>query len=312
MNWQEADLNLLPVFAALLRHGSVTLAGRELGLSQPAMSYALKRLRAQAGDPLFVRSGRAMLPTARAHELAQPVQEVLDTVRRRILGGSGFDPQHAAREFSVALTDLGALVFLPALLAELRARAPRCTLRSVQVSASELEGALESGRVDLAIGYYPDAPQSLYQQRLYERDYVCAFRADHPGIGQRLTLARYLALDHVVVKSPVRVRDAVDRALASRGLARRAVLTLPHYVAVAPILEQSDLVATLPREIAAVFARLARVRAIPAPVRVPNVVLRQYWHRRDQHDAANRWLRERVAARFAESGRAHAAPRTAV
>lgn len=300
MNWQEADLNLLPVFAALMRHGSVTLAGRELGLSQPAMSYALKRLRAQAGDPLFVRSGRAMLPTARALELAHPVEEVLDTVRRRILGGSGFDPQLAAREFSVALTDLGALVFLPSLFAELRAQAPLCTLRSVQVSASELEGALESGHVDLAIGYYPDAPRSLYQQRLYERDYVCAFRADHPGIGRRLTLARYLKLDHVVVKSPVRVQDAVDRALAKSGLARRVVLTMPHYVAVAPVLEQSDLVATLPREVAAVFARLASVRAIPAPLHIPNVVLRQYWHRRASQDPANRWLRAMIARLFAE------------
>lgn len=301
MDWHGVDLNLLPVFDALMRTGSVTRAGRELGLSQPAMSYALKRLRAQSGDPLLVRSGRTMLPTARAAALAEPVRDVLDNIRQRILAGAGFDPASAEREFSLCLTDVGALVFLPRLLKRLNAVAPGCTLRSRQVPVDELAGELESGGIDLAIGYYPDLPGSVVQQRLYERDYVCLVRAGHPLARGKFTLARYCAADHVVVRSPVRVQESVDRTLARRGLRRRVVLSVPHYIVIPPLLEDSDLIATLPSEVATAFARFADLRQLPAPVAVPKVVLRAHWHQRAHHDAAHRWLRSQVLELFAET-----------
>lgn len=300
MDISDADLNLLPVFDALLRAQSVTGAGRALGMSQPAMSYALARLRAQFGDPLFVRSGRAMLPTPRARALAAPVAEVLDLTRRRILADSGFDAARAAREFSICLTDVGALGFLPRLLAAVRLEAPGCTLRSQQWPVSELERALESGAADLAIGYFPDLPGGLYQQRLYERSYVCSFRVDHPSIGQRLSLRQYAGLDHAVVRTAARIQESVDRALKRAGLSRRVVLATAHYTSLPPLLAASDLVATLPEEVARIFATYVPIRSLPSPVRLPNVVLRQYWHPLYHQDAANRWLRSLVARLFAE------------
>ena len=302
MDIRNTDLNLLPVFEALMRTQSVTRAGRIVGLSQPAMSYALARLRTQFGDPLFLRSGRSMLPTPRAVELAAPISEVLDTVKRRVLTETTFDPKTATREFSVCLTDMGGLVFLPPLLSRLRELAPNATLRSRPSPPHELPAALESGEFDIAIGYFPDLPGSLLQQRLYERNYVCVFRHDHPKIGRRLTLAQYVELDHAAVHTPVRVHELVDRLLARHRLTRRVVLSVPYYIVIPPILEQTDLVATVPGEIGAVFSRFLKIRMLPLPIRIPNVVLRQYWHPRYQHDAANKWLRGVVNDLFAERG----------
>lgn len=300
MDIREADLNLLPVFDALLRARSVTRAGQMLGLSQPAMSYALSRLRTQFGDPLFVRSGRAMLPTPRARALAKPVAAMLDLTRRQILADTGFDPATAEREFAINLTDVGALVFLPRLQAELRAAAPGCSLRTQYWPANELEAALEDGSVDLAIGYFPGLPGGLYQQRLYERAYVCTFRADHPRIGKRLTLRQYAALDHASVRTASGIQERVERALKQAGLARRVRLTAAQYTTLPPVLATSDLVAILPEEVAQIFAAFVPVRSLPSPVRIPNVALRQYWHRRYHRDAGHRWLRALVARLFVE------------
>lgn len=300
MDLKKADLNLLPVFDALMKTGSVTRAGQLIGLSQPSMSYALAKLRLQLDDPLFVRSGRTMLPTPHARDLAAPVAEVLETVRRRILAGSGFDAATAQREFSLCLTDIGGLVFLPRLLARLRAMAPGCTLRSQHLPAPVLSESLESGEVDLAIGYFPDLAGGLRSQKLYTREYVCAFRAGHPAMGDRITLKQYAAADHVLIRSPVRAHDAVERALSRQGLARRVALSVPHYTVVPPILEQTDLVATIPAEIGSIFARFANTRMLPLPLRIPGVTLRQYWHRRFEADPASAWLRGLVSELFAE------------
>ena len=215
MDIRKTDLNLLPVFDALLKTRSVTRAGQQLGLSQPAMSYSLARLREQFGDPLFVRSGRQMLPTPLAQEIALPIGEVLDTSRRRIFSGGGFDPLSAQREFCLCLADIGGLVFLPRLRGRLRELAPRCTLRTVQAATDELEGALESGDIDLAIGFYPDLPGSLLRQRLYDREYVCVFWEEHPGIGRRLTIRQYVELEHAVIRTPVRVHNSCTRSSAT-------------------------------------------------------------------------------------------------
>ncbi len=300
MDITRIDLNLLPVFDALMTSQSVTRAAQSLGLSQSAMSAALGRLRAAFDDPLFVRGARQMLPTPRARRLIAPVRGVLERIRRDVLADAGFEPALAEREFSLCLTDLGGLLFLPRLLATLRQRAPHVTLRTQQMPVPELEAALESGAVDLAIGNYPDLPGRVYQQRLYERSYVCIVRTDHPRVGTRLNLKQYLALEHAVVRSPVRVHAAVDRALARSGLRRRVVVSVPHYLVIPHLIEKSDLVATVPREFAEVLSLYANVRAIELPVHIPSVTLRQHWHRRHHHDAANRWLRGLVSGLFAE------------
>ena len=300
MDITRVDLNLLPVFEALHETQSVTRAAQRLGLSQSAMSAALARLRAALDDPLFVRGARQMLPTPRARELAAPVREVLERMRREVFSGAGFDPARTDREFALCLTDMGAVVFLPRLIAEVRRVAPQARLRSEQVRAAELERALEEGSIDLAIGSYPDLPGSLFQQRLYERGYVCICRADHPSVGARLSLGTYLALEHAIVRSPVRAQEAIDRALGRRGARRRIALSVAHYLALPYVIERTDFLATVPSEIAEVFRRQAAIRILASPVRVPDVTLRQYWHKRYHHDPASRWLRGVVERVFAE------------
>ena len=154
--------------------------------------------------------------------------------------------------------------------------------------------------MDLAIGYFPDLPGGLYQQRLYERAYVCAFRADHPRIGRRLTLRQYAALDHASVRTASGIQERVERALKQAGLARRVRLTTAQYTSLPPVLAASDLVAILPEEVAQIFAAFVPLRSVPSPVRMPNVALRQYWHRRYHRDAGHRWLRALVARLFVE------------
>ncbi len=303
MDISRVDLNLLPVFEALHETQSVTRAGQKLGLSQSAMSAALARLRAVLEDPLFVRGARQMLPTPRARELAGPVRELLERMRREIFAGAGFDPAASEREFALCLTDVGAVVFLPRLIAELRRAAPRARLRSEQIRVADLERALEEGLVDLALGSFPDLPGSVFQQRLYERSYVCICRADHPRVGTRLSLKTYLDLEHAVVRSPVRVHEAIDQALGRRAARRRIALSVQHYLALPYVIERTDFVATVPSEIAEVFRRQAAIRILASPVRVPNVTLRQHWHKRYHQDTANRWLRELVARVFAEPAR---------
>lgn len=303
MDITRVDLNLLPVFEALEQTHSVTRAAHRLGLSQSAMSAALGRLRSVLNDPLFVRGSRQMLPTPRARELSKPVHELLERMRREVFAAARFEPRTTDREFGLCLTDVGGAVFLPRLLCDLRRVAPRARLRSEQVAVGEIERALEEGRVDLALGNFPDLPGSVFQQRLYERSYACICRADHPNVGSRLTLRTYLQLEHAVVRSPVRVHEAIDRALGKRGARRKIALSVPHYLALPYVIEQTDFIATVPREIAEVFGRQAAIRIVNLPLPIPNVTLRQHWHKRYHHDAANRWLRERVARLFAEPER---------
>lgn len=300
MDISRVDLNLLPVFEALHETQSVTRAAHRLGLSQSAMSAALARLRAVLDDPLFVRGARQMLPTPRAREIAGPVRDLLERMRREIFAGAGFDPARTEREFAFCLTDVGAAVFLPRLIPELRRAAPRARLRSEQIRVADLERALEEGVVDLALGSYPDLPGSVFQQRLYHRSYVCICRADHPGVGNRLTLKTYLELEHAVVRSPVRLQEAIDRALGKRAARRRIAVSVSHYLALPYLIERTDFIATVPSEIAEVARRQAAIRILASPVRVPDVTLRQHWHKRYHHDAASRWLRGLVERVFSE------------
>ena len=294
MDIEKIDLNVLVVFAAMLERGSVTRAGIALGLSQPAMSAALKRLRAQFGDPLFVRTGHGMRPTPRALQAAEPVKRVLETVKTEILQAPAFDPTTATRSFALITPDIGEVVFLPRLLTYAEQHAPGIDFKSFAISSPGAGDALEAGMADLAIGYFPDlARPRFHQRRLFKNSFVCIVRTDHPQIGSQLTMEAFLRASHAVVR-PAGRTHVFDAFLEKRGMQRRVRAEIGHFMSLLTIIAASDLIATVPLDIGEVFSRMAKIRLLPPPIQPPRFDLRQYWHNRVHADAANMWLRRTV------------------
>jgi DNA-binding transcriptional LysR family regulator len=294
MDVSKVDLNLLTVFAALCEQQSVTRAGAALGLSQPAMSAALARARLLFDDPLFVRTGGGMKPTARAEALAGPVRRVLDSVRAEVLQQQRFDPRTTTRTFTLIMPDIGEIAFLPRLIARLSVEAPAARIKTLAMPPLAIERALESGAADVAVGLFPDLTKAgFYQRRLFRNSFICIGAGNHPAFAEPLTLRKYLEASHAVVQPEGRTYDLFDRELQRLGHMRRVGLEIPHYLSLPAIISASDLIATVPRDIGEAFARHVPLRLLDPPLKV-NFDVKQYWHERAHKDPVSVWLRQRV------------------
>ncbi|WP_186105503.1 LysR family transcriptional regulator [Burkholderia gladioli] len=296
----ELDLNLIPYLVALDETRNVSRAGDLLGVSQPRVSAALGRLREHFGDPLFVRTSRGMEPTPRALALVPAARDALAQIRRGLVAPHDFDPATDTSTFSIALSDVGEIVFLPRLLQELARRAPRANLRSVSLPHAEIERGLEAGSVDLAVGYFPDLGGSnFFQQRLFTHRFICLMRRGHPLAGKPLTLEQFLACGHAVVRAEGRSQEILEQHLAKARLQRRAVLETPHFMSLPFILGRTDLIATVPHAIGYAYAaEHASITLIEPPLPLPRFDLRQHWHRKYHNDPRTAWLRGMVADLF--------------
>ncbi|MDB5964230.1 MAG: LysR family transcriptional regulator [Polaromonas sp.] len=298
MDIRAVDMNLLVVFDAMIEHRSVTRAAEAIGLSQPAMSAAVARLRGWFDDPLFVKTGAEMKPTPRAVALAGPVRRVIETVKGEILQQSGFDPAKTDRTFTLITPDIGEVNFLPKLLAGVSGRAPHARLRAISKSRPAAAESLEAGESELAVGYFPDLHKAgFFRQKLFDSPHVCIVRRQHPDVGERLTLKQYLALSHVVVQPEGR-EHVFDLFLARRGIQRRVLLEVSHFMSLLPLIEGSDLIATVPSDLAAVCQRYADIRLVDVPIKSPVIPVHQFWHRRFHKDPANLWIRGVVQSLF--------------
>jgi DNA-binding transcriptional LysR family regulator len=299
MDIRKVDLNLLVVFDMLLRLQSVTKTAEALGMSQPAMSLALSKLRTAFGDPLFVRGSRGLSPTPRAEQLAVPVQHVLDQIKNDVLRQPSFDPATTERTFTFNMADVGELVFLPRLRAHLQAVAPGANIRTVSTPPGQLAEALQSGEVDLAIGYFPGLQGAvIYQQRLFSHSFVCIVRKDHPVFRSQITKKRFLEAQHVVVDQEGKSHELFEETLAAQGLTRRVALSIPHFLAIPLVVAESDLIVTVPYAIGASFAKMANLKMLRPPIQVGQPEVKQHWHARFHHDQVNQWIRGVVAELF--------------
>jgi DNA-binding transcriptional LysR family regulator len=295
----DLDLNLLPVLDALMRIRNVSRAAQELNMSQSAVSHALKRLRIFFGDPLFLKSGMGMQPTPKALELLAPVMTVMGTVRGELLVRESFDAAQARRTFSLCVTDMGELIFLPRLIARLREAAPGCTLRTMQVPMHQIHDILESGEADVALGSLHSVPDGLFQQLLFTRSFVTIVSRRNRKIGTSLTREQYFEMEHIVVSLSGRADQAYDAIVDQLGGPRRVYLTTAHFLTVPMIIEENpDLIATVPSELATKFASFKSIKTVETPINVPPFAIRQHWHPRFQHDAANSWLRREIKEVF--------------
>lgn len=299
MDIRKVDLNLLVVFDTLLRLQSVTRAAEALGMSQPAMSLALNKLRSTFDDPLFIRASRGVWPTPRAEQLAVPLQHVLDQIKNDVLRQPSFDAATTQRTFTFNMADVGEMVFLPRLLAHLRTVAPGANLRTVSTPPGQLAETLQSGEVDLAVGYFPGLQgAAIYQQRLFTHSFVCIVRKGHPLSGAQLTKAQFLEAQHAVVHQEGKSHEVFEAALAAQGLERRVVLSIPHFLAIPLVIAESDLIVTVPYAIGMSFARMTGLRILRPPIQVAPAEVKQHWHVRFHHDRVNQWLRGAVAELF--------------
>jgi DNA-binding transcriptional LysR family regulator len=292
MNINDVDLNLLRVFDAILRDRSVTVAAARVGLTQPAMSNALARLRALFGDTLFVRTPRGMNPTPYAQSIAEPVRHALGLIEATLTQAREFDPARSDRTFRIHMSDIGEMVFLPPLLERVQRDAPGVKVETRSLPESGLPEALATGEIDLAIGFLPGLRAPVRGEHVFTDPYVCLMRADHPAAGARLTRRQFLEASHALVSSAGSGHRVIEEAMLAAGMHRKIALRVPHFTVVPMILERTDLVVTVPSRVARIFEGMGRLRSLPAPVAIPRAAVKVHWHDRFGGDPGNRWLRE--------------------
>jgi DNA-binding transcriptional LysR family regulator len=299
VNVTDLDLNLLRTFDAVLRDGSVTAAAERLGLSQPAMSNALSRLRRLLGDPLFMRTAGGMRPTPFAQQLAAPVRQALDLIHTTLLRQPGFDPRTSQRSFRFQLSDVGEIVFLPPLLERLQRDAPGVRIETQHLPQDQVSDALASGEIDLAVGFLPELFAGVVQKRLFRDRYVCLVRADHPRISSRLTLAQFLAATHVLVSSRGSAHEIVEQTLRNKGLQRRIALRVPHFTVVPMILARTDHMVIVPEGLVGAISPFGRFKSLKPPVDIPALDVKVHWHERFDQDPGMTWLRGLIVDLYA-------------
>ena len=294
------DLNLLRIAFALYDELSVSRAARLLGMSQPAVSMALRRMRETFNDPLFLRVPTGIAPTPRAHALVRMARPLVDRLHHDLFKEDTFDPATTTGRFTIALSDVGEVSYLPRLLQLLREHAPLCSVRSVSVPPPQLAHDLEKGDIDLAVGYFPTLNSKNFRQRkLWTHHFACVMRADHPRRADRITLKDYLAMEHIVVQGEGRSQEVLERFLSRRRVRRRVVLETPNFLSIPTIVARSDLVATVPQAVAGYFASMSpRLAMATPPFDLTGYDLKQHWHRRFDKEPRNRWLRQQFEQMF--------------
>jgi len=284
------DLNLLKLFEALVRERSVTQAGLRLGLSQPAASRALGRLRKMLGDPLLVRGKLGLELTPRGEMLAGPVAKLLEDARG-IVSPAVFDPASATGHLTIAAHDHLSLTVLAGLIAR---HAPALSLHIAQPVGDNVR-LIEQGGADLALGIFTSLPGSLHHRSLYNDSLVCVLRSDHPRVTDGLSLQRYVSLRHIAVTISGVGESAVDVALSAQGLTRHVALRVPHFLAGAMLVADSDMILTLPRRLAHLLAKSLPLALLDVPLELATLSPSMIWHERFHRDPAHAWVRQQLA-----------------
>jgi DNA-binding transcriptional LysR family regulator len=290
--WGAFDLNLLAVFDAVMRDRSVTRAARRLGLSQPATSHALARLRHMMRDELFIRSPDGMTPTPRAEQLAGPVRNALNELQSAFEPET-FAPATARHHFALALNNYAAVVLAPPLAAAAAAAAPLVELDLRPSGTLDIAAELDRGEVDLVIGRADSPGERFASVPILQDGFVLVMRTGHKATGRQLSAPALARLAHLEISSAREDTGFIDRFLAGNGLARRVMLRAP-YISAAKLLAQSDMVATLSRRIAQTLIEDHPLQARETPCPSPTIVTRMTWHRRRDNQPAHSWLRDLV------------------
>jgi len=297
----KLDLEWLGVFVEVYKTQSVSRAALRLGMEQASASIMLGKLRRHFDDRLFTRTSAGMEPTPKAQRIYPDLLEALLHIEKARGQGSVFLPQQAEREFCICMTDISEMVLLPRLINHLQQSAPGLTLKAEKISPDSRR-RLESGDIDLAVGFTPDLEAGFYQQALFAQNFVCLAASDHPRIRAKLTPRAFLAEGHILVTASGTGHSIVDKVLARHKLVRRVVLRLPSFLGVARIVAQTEFLVIVPRLLGAALATQEKVQLLEPPVPLPAYKVKQHWHERFNADAGNIWLRKTMVDLFSGKG----------
>lgn len=296
---KATDLNLLVHFDALMMCTSVSQAGESLGISQPAMSSALSRLRYLFGDPLLERDGNRWTATARAHELHRTFQPLLRAWQRSTSPEASFDAAVTSRTFNIYASDYLQFAVVPRIMHRIKAEAPNVHMRFLPPKVSGALEMLSGNYVELYVGHYPQPPESLRARFLFEEASCCLVRRGHPVLADEWNLENYLRYEHMDASGYAGYFNAqLDGALEAMNLRRTVGVLLSSYVATPFALAGTDMIANLPGSVARGLADAADAVVLPAPLRLPPLSVSLYWHERYQNDIAHAWLRQSIGACF--------------
>lgn len=291
MNLSKVDLNLFIVFDAIYTEANLTRAGQIVGITQPAVSNALSRLRETFNDPLFLRTAQGMVPTPMAQNIIGPVRNALQLLRVSVQESRIFNPKEANKTYRISTTDLSEEMLLPMLFQRLRRQAPGVQIESFLSRRRETTKELAAGRLDFAVDAPLNTDPQVRHVKLFDDRYVCAMRQGHPLAKDRISLDEYLSLNHIQISSRRSGLGYIDLALGKMGLQRRISLRSQHYLMATTVMQETDMAITVPE----CFARLHKLHCVELPVAgIPTLESHLYWHESTDQDPANRWMREQI------------------
>ncbi|MDP1740564.1 MAG: LysR family transcriptional regulator [Polaromonas sp.] len=296
--FDKIDLHLIRVLNTVLTERSVSRAAIRLGMYQPAVSAALKRLRALAGDPLLVRSGPGMVPTDAGLRMIEPSARILRAAEVLFSDARGFDPATATSTFSLAASDYMDPLFLPQLVAQIKNEAPLCHVDIHPLSGeSDYRTRLAQGEFDIVIGNWPAPPDDLHMARLFGDEVVCLVAKDHPAVRRGWDSASWLAAEHIA-PTPTHpgAKGVIDAHLDTLQVQRNITVRCPHFGLIPAMVAGSLLVLTTGRQYCERFTGVLPVKILPCPIDFPRMMYYQLWHERTHASASAKWLRERVKA----------------
>lgn len=300
-NLAGIDLNLLVVFDALMCERHVTRAGEKLGLSQPATSNALSRLRYLFDDQLFVRTAKEMEPTTKGIALADSIKKILQQIQLTLDQEDTFIPETSERLFVIGMADYIEFLFLPQLMQQLASVAPKVKIRIRSFNDQKAAMAIDTGEIDIAIGFFSTTFAWHQQQHLFQEEYVGLCRQEHPFLAEKITIKEYLAVQHLLV-SPTDedMSGSVNLILAKQKLKLDVALSVPHFLIAPLIIAKTDLVTTMAARIAKSFAVDLDLRLFALPFETKGFSVNMLWHARNDQDFAHLWLRQTISSIFSD------------
>ncbi|MAW29030.1 MAG: LysR family transcriptional regulator [Gammaproteobacteria bacterium] len=296
MKLSDIDLNLFVVFDAIYTEGNLTRAGDIIGITQPAVSNSLSRLRNLFNDPLFVRTADGMVPTPVAQNIIGSVRQSLALMRASVQDSELFDPAASDKRFRLSMTDLTQAIILPYVFERVRVEAPNTAIDCYQVRRREMNMELASGNLDLAVDIPLTPDPHICQAPLFSHPHVCVIRTDHPSVGDSISTKEYLSLKHIHISSRRGGLGHVDLALGKMGERRDIVFRTQHYQAAPELVGQTDFAMTVPQIFAERMNSQYPVRYVDLPFPVPGLETNLYWHESTDKDQANQWMRELILA----------------
>jgi len=291
MHFENMDLTQVRLLAALADTRKLSAAAATIGLSQSAASHALAKLRDQLGDALFVRAAAGLSPTPFGEHLAASARDALAVLRDGLEANQRFDPKTTTRQFTVFMSDVGQMVLLPRLLAFMKEEAPNASLRACPVPLEDPGGALASGEVNLAVGYFTTLVGGFRQSVLFQESYSCVVRADHPDFAAGMSLEAFRRTPRAMADATGMSHAVMEHQLARHGIRGTPRLRVPQFMVLPLVIARSDLLVVMPTRLAETFAALVPLKVMTPPVPLPVFDVTVYWHERFNGDPGNRWFR---------------------